>query len=157
MRAELRQVADRCDGVRCDMAMLLLPEVFLKTWGNAALPSDGAHPTIRRFGPRPSPSVRAAHPDFLFLAEVYWDLEWVLQQQGFTYTYDKRLYDRLRERKAASVRAHLSARLTFRIIAQLLENHDEKRAAAVFAPEMHRPAAVLTYLTPGLRFFTKAN
>ena len=29
------------------------------------------------------------------MAEVYWDLEWTLQQQGFNYTYDKRLYDRL--------------------------------------------------------------
>ena len=27
------------------------------------------------------------------MAEVYWDLEWTLQQQGFDYAYDKRLYD----------------------------------------------------------------
>ena len=29
------------------------------------------------------------------MAEAYWDLEWALQQQGFDYCYDKRLYDRL--------------------------------------------------------------
>jgi hypothetical protein len=29
------------------------------------------------------------------MAEVYWDMEWTLQQQGFDYCYDKRLYDRL--------------------------------------------------------------
>jgi hypothetical protein len=76
-----------------------------------------------------------------------------LQQQGFTYTYDKRLYDRLREGKAGPVRAHLSAPLTFQNhCASFLENHDEKRSATVFAPEIHRPAALLTYLTPGLRF-----
>jgi hypothetical protein len=153
MRTELRKVADRCDGVRCDMAMLLLPDVFQRTWGNAALPGDRSEPDDTPFWPEAIAGVRAARPDFLFLAEVYWDLEWVLQQQGFTYTYDKRLYDRLREGTAGQVRAHLSAPLTFQNhCARFLENHDEKRVATVFAPEIHRPAALLTYLTPGLRF-----
>jgi hypothetical protein len=154
MRDELRKIADRCDGVRCDMAMLLLPDVFQKTWGNAVLPSDRSAPDDTPFWPEAIAGVRATHPDFLFLAEVYWDLEWVLQQQGFSYTYDKRLYDRLRDGKAGPVRAHLSAPLAFQNhCARFLENHDEKRAATVFAPEIHRPAALLTYLTPGLRFF----
>jgi hypothetical protein len=153
MRAELLQVAQRCDGVRCDMAMLLLPDVFLRTWGAAAMPSDGSAPVDEPFWPDAIAEVRARHPEFVFLAEVYWDLEWVLQQQGFTYTYDKRLYDRLRERKAGPVRSHLSAPLAFQNhCARFLENHDEKRAAAVFPPEVHSPAAVLTYLSPGLRF-----
>ncbi len=154
MRAELAGVADRCDGVRCDMAMLLLPDVFLKTWGDAARPADDSAAVDEPFWPQAIAEVRSRHPDFLLLAEVYWDLEWVLQQQGFTYTYDKRLYDRLRERKAGPVRSHLSAPLSFQNrCARFLENHDEKRAAAVFPPEVHRPAALLTYLTPGLRFF----
>jgi hypothetical protein len=34
-----------------------------------------------------------------------------------------------------------------------MENHDEPRAAATFPPGMHEAAAVITYLTPGLRFF----
>ncbi len=33
MRAELQQIANLCDGVRCDMAMLVLPEIFERTWG----------------------------------------------------------------------------------------------------------------------------
>ena len=37
----------------------------------------------------------ARHPSSLFVAEAYWDLECALQQQGFDYAYDKRLYDRL--------------------------------------------------------------
>jgi glycosidase len=153
MRAELAQVANRCDGVRCDMAMLLLPEVFRKTWGDAAWPADGTTPVDDQFWPDAIAAVRDRHPDFVFLAEVYWGLEWVLQQQGFRYTYDKRLYDRLREPNAGSVRAHLSAPLDFQNhCARFLENHDEKRAAAVFPLEVHRPAALLTYLTPGLRF-----
>jgi len=93
-------------------------------------------------------------PGFLFLAEVYWDLEWTLQQQGFDYTYDKRLYDRLEEGHARPVREHLFAGLDFQDrLARFLENHDEPRAAATFAPDVHRAAATLTFLTPGLRFF----
>jgi glycosidase len=153
MRAELLHIAERCDGVRCDMAMLLLSDVFLKTWGDSARPRDGSPPVDEPFWPDTLAAVRACQPDFLFLAEVYWDLEWVLQQHGFTYTYDKRLYDRLREWKAGLVRAHLSAPLSFQNrCARFLENHDEKRAAAVFPWEAHQPAALLTYLTPGLRF-----
>jgi ABC-type transport system substrate-binding protein len=33
MIAELAKIAGQCDGVRCDMAMLVLPEVFQRTWG----------------------------------------------------------------------------------------------------------------------------
>jgi hypothetical protein len=29
----LLSIAGRCDGVRCDMAMLLTRDVFLNTWG----------------------------------------------------------------------------------------------------------------------------
>src|SRR5574337_697729 len=94
MRAELSNIAGRCDGVRCDMAMLVLPEVFRRTWGIAAEP----------FWPPAILGVRQQHPGFLFLAEVYWDLEWTLQQQGFDCTYDKQLYDRLRDRPARPVR-----------------------------------------------------
>ena len=98
-------------------------------------------------------AVRARVQDFLFLAEVYWDPEWALQQQGFDYTYDKRLYDRLDEGHARPVREHLCAGLDFQNrLARFLENHDEPRAAATFTLEVHRAAAILTFLTPGLRF-----
>jgi glycosidase len=144
MLDELGRIARRCDGVRCDMAMLVLPEVFARTWGISAPP----------FWPRATEAIRAKVPEFLFLAEVYWDLEWTLQQQGFDYTYDKRLYDRLEAAQARPVREHLFAGLDFQDhLARFLENHDEPRAAATFSPEVHRAAAILTFLTPGLRFF----
>jgi Alpha amylase, catalytic domain len=144
MLGELGRIADLCDGVRCDMAMLVLPDVFASTWGISAQP----------FWPRATEAVRGKVPGFLFLAEVYWDLEWTLQQQGFDYTYDKRLYDRLAEGHARPVREHLFAGLDFQDrMVRFLENHDEPRAAATLAPEAHRAAAVLTFLTPGLRFF----
>jgi hypothetical protein len=141
---ELKRIACLCDGVRCDMAMLVLPEIFERTWGIATQP----------FWPRVTAEVHAHHPGFLFLAEVYWDLEWALQQQGFDYTYDKRLYDRLVHGLARPAREHLLAGLDFQDhLARFLENHDEPRAAATFSPEAHRAAAVITFLTPGLRFF----
>ncbi len=144
MRLELQKVAELCDGIRCDMAMLVLPDVFQRTWGLRAEP----------FWPKAIELIRSRKPDFLFMAEVYWDLEWTLQQQGFDYTYDKRLYDRLREGVARPVRDHFRADLEFqRKSARFLENHDEPRAAVAFAPEVQRPAAVLTYLCLGLRFF----
>jgi hypothetical protein len=144
MRRELQNVAALCDGVRCDMAMLILPEVFERTWGLHATP----------FWPGTIQSIRALKPEFLFMAEVYWDLEWPLQQQGFNYTYDKRLYDRLRDGIARPVREHLKADPEFqRKSARFLENHDEPRAAATFPLPVHRPAAVVTYLCQGLRFF----
>jgi hypothetical protein len=144
MLGELRRIAAECDGVRCDMAMLALPEVFERTWGISA----GA------FWPRVTQAVHAEVPGFLFIAEVYWDLEWTLMQQGFDYAYDKRLYDRLTEGHARPVREHLCAGLDFQDhLARFLENHDEPRAAATFSPEMYRAAAIVTFLTPGLRFF----
>jgi hypothetical protein len=97
--------------------------------------------------------VRRKHPHFLFMAEVYWDLEWTMQQQGFDYAYDKRLYDCLREGHARPVREHFHAELAYQQkLARFLENHDEPRAAATFAPGVHEAAAVITFLSPGLRF-----
>ncbi len=144
MIAELEKIANQCDGVRCDMAMLVLPEVFERTWGRKPTP----------FWPVAIPRVREQVPDFCFMAEVYWDLEWTLQQQGFDYTYDKRLYDRLREGQAPPVRDHLHAELDYQAkLARFLENHDEPRAAASFDPSVHQAAAVITYSIPGLHFF----
>jgi hypothetical protein len=141
---ELLKIARCCDGLRCDMAMLVLPDIFQRTWGIAAEP----------FWPVATRRVREKHPDFVFMAEVYWDLEWTLQQQGFDYTYDKRLYDRLREQQARPVREHFWADLDYqKKSARFLENHDEPRAAATFPAHVHEAAAVLTYFSPGLRFF----
>jgi hypothetical protein len=77
-----------------------------------------------------------------------------MQQQGFDYAYDKRLYDRLREGHARPVREHFHAGLDYQDkLARFLENHDEPRAAATFSSDVHEAAAVITFLSPGLRFF----
>jgi glycosidase len=144
MIGELNRIAEQCDGVRCDMAMLVLPDVFESTWGMRA----------DLFWPKAIESVRHKHPNFQFMAEVYWDREWTMQQQGFDYTYDKRLYDRLREGHIRPVREHFHAGLDYQNkMARFLENHDEPRTAATFSHEMHEAAAVVTFLSPGLWFF----
>ncbi len=144
MIGELTRIASQCDGVRCDMAMLVLPDVFQRTWGQQA----------PLFWPAAIQRVRGRVPGFTLMAEVYWDLEWTMQQQGFDYAYDKRLYDRLREYRARPVREHLLAGLDFQDkLARFLENHDEPRAAATFSAEVHQAAAVITFLAPGMRFF----
>ncbi len=144
MIGELLRTSALCDGVRCDMAMLVLPEVFERTWGIPAKP----------FWPEATRRVRQLVPEFCFMAEVYWDLEWAVQHQGFDYAYDKRLYDRLREGHAGPVRDHLRAGLDYQNkLARFLENHDEPRAAATFPRGIHQAVAALTFLAPGLRFF----
>jgi hypothetical protein len=145
---ELLAVAGKCDGVRCDMAMLLLPDVFQRTWSVTPEP----------FWPTATASVRRTHPGFTFMAEVYWDLEWTLQQQGFDYCYDKRLYDRLHAGNAHAVRDHLNAGLDYQDrLARFLENHDEARVAATFPWPQHQAAACITFLAPGLRFFQQGE
>src|SRR4030095_3412058 len=132
MIAELVKIADRCDGVRCDMAMLVLPEVFERTWNVHAQP----------FWPDATRRVREQAPGFTFMAEGYWDLEWTLPQTGFGYTYDKRLYDRLRECHARPVREHFHAGLDYQSkLARFLENHDDACAAATFPPPVHHADA----------------
>ena len=142
-------IGDQCDGVRCDMAMLMMNEIFARTWGERAgpVPAEDYWPAV--IG-----RVRAAHPELLFVAEAYWDMEWALQQQGFGLCYDKRLYDRLAHEGAAAVRAHLSADLGYQErLLRFIENHDEPRAAATFGPGQARAAAVVMATLPGARLY----
>jgi hypothetical protein len=142
----LAAIADRADGARCDMAMLLVHDVFLRTWGGA-FDAPGVE-----FWPEAIAHVKKHHPDFITMAEVYWDLEWALQQQGFDYTYDKRLYDRLVRGDAAGVRAHLAGDVAYqRRLVRFVENHDEARAMTALGPSRDAAAAVLALSLPGMR------
>jgi hypothetical protein len=145
MARTLVEIGDQCDGVRCDMAMLMLNDVFARTWGPwvGDAPQEELWPTVLA-------QVRARRPDMTFIAEAYWDLEWTLQQQGFDFCYDKRLYDRLARDTAASVRAHLGADLGYqRKLVRFTENHDEPRAATALAGARAYAAAVAVATLPG--------
>jgi hypothetical protein len=145
----LSSIAQQCDGVRCDMAMLLLNSIFERTWAG-------------RTGPRPATeywvdvisAIKNKYPRFLFIAEAYWDLEWELQQQGFDFCYDKKLYDRLEHSDAESIRLHLCADLAYQgKLLRFIENHDEPRAAATFSPAKGRAIALAIATLPGTKLF----
>lgn len=145
--ATLTDIADQCDGVRCDMAMLMMNDVFARTWG----PRVGDPPDTE-FWPEAIAAVRRRHPAFTFVAEAYWDMEEPLQRQGFDFCYDKRLYDRLVDGDAAAVGDHLSADTSFQDrLLRFVENHDEARAAAIFDPARLEAVTVATLTQAGAR------
>ena len=149
VRETVASIADQCDGIRCDMAMLLENPIFERTWGSRA----GQKPDAEYWAEL-IPAIRNSYPNFLFMAEAYWDREWHLQQQGFDFCYDKRLYDRLEHSSPEEVRLHLCADLGYQEkLVRFIENHDEPRAGSVFAPAKQKAAAVVMATLPGARLF----
>jgi len=145
----LAAIAEQCDGVRCDMAMLMTNEVFARTWRDRAGPAPDTE-----YWPPLIAGVKDAFPGFVLIAEVYWDMEWTMQQQGFDYCYDKRLYDRLAHESAESVRGHLEADASYQdSLIRFIENHDEPRAAATFGSAQARAAAVVMSTLQGARLY----
>lgn len=145
--AELLALAGQCDGLRCDMAMLVLNSTFARTWGARVGP-----PPAEEYWPRLIGAVKAEHPGFLFVAEAYWDLESELLLQGFDLAYDKRVYDRLRGHDAPGLLRHVEQQAGHQHrLLRFLENHDEARAAEVFGREPLRAAATALFTLPGAR------
>jgi Alpha amylase, catalytic domain len=148
MTEVLQSVAAQCDGVRCDMAMLALNEIFEKTW--AHFPSARPAPT-REFWEEAISAVKKEHPHFLFMAEAYWDLEPRLQELGFDYVYDKKFYDYLIHRDFPALQRHVRAVAGKFNPVRFLENHDEPRIASLLTLPEQKAAAVLLLSQPGLR------
>ncbi|ARM30526.1 alpha-amylase family glycosyl hydrolase [Prosthecochloris sp. HL-130-GSB] len=146
MLETLLSVAGRCDAVRCDVAMLVLKSVYDLTWG----PMSGPMP--EEFWPKVISAVKQLYPDFLFLAESYWNKEWLLQQHGFDFTYDKPFYDFLTAHPVAQdkLRGHLNAEWGYQSrLCRFLENHDEERAAKKLGPN-HLVGALVLLTVPGM-------
>lgn len=142
----LLDIAEQCDGVRCDMAMLMMTDIFAHTWSGC------------RIGKRPDteywqeiiPQVRAQFPDFMFIAEVYWNKEFDIIEQGFDYAYDKTLYDRIVSGNIDQLRQHLLAGIDYQNhLVRFIENHDEPRAFARLGELKSVPAATLICTLPG--------
>lgn len=142
----LLNIASQCDGVRCDMAMLMLTSVFNTTWGYIV----GEAPE-QEFWVEVIPHVRAQFPDFVFIAEVYWDLQGALHEQGFDFTYHKRLYDNILAGHVDYIKRYLEVSPVSyqRRLVHFLENHDEPRAAHHIGIDRSRPAAVMVATLPG--------
>ncbi len=153
MTDRLMYIASLCDGVRCDMAMLILNNVFQNTWGGV-LTEQGFTKPKSEFWREAITTVAKEHPQFIFLAEAYWDLEWDLQQLGFDFTYDKRLLDRLKNAPTESIKSHFHAESSYqKKSVRFLENHDEDRAVTSLGRERSIAAAIVISTVPGLRFF----
>jgi hypothetical protein len=150
----IKKIAAMCDGIRCDMAMLLLNDVFEKTWSDRGLHS-GNEQVAGEFWAEAISAVKAESPNFKFIAEAYWDREWQLQQLGFDYTYDKRLYERLAREGASAVYDHLKAEAEYqKKSVRFIENHDEPRAAQAFGVDpWHFAAATVMSSVPGMALF----
>jgi glycosidase len=151
--SSLLKLADICDGVRCDMAMLLLNNIFYNTWSSILNKYNFKKPDIE-FWKTAIETVKAKSPEFTFLAECYWDLEWDLQQLGFDFTYDKRLTDYLAYDDINGVLSHLRAEEAFqRKSVRFIENHDEQRAIAKFGKQKSLAAATVISTIPGMKLY----
>ncbi len=153
MTENLLKISEMCDGVRCDMAMLELNTIFQNTWLGVLNTQNYLKPKSE-FWSEAIQTVKKKNPDFTFLAESYWDLEWQLQQCGFDYTYDKKLTDRLAAKAVIDVKSHLNADNAFQLKSvRFLENHDEERAIERFGLKESLAAAVLISTIQGIRFY----
>ena len=145
--ADLQTIAGHCDGVRCDMAMLHLNDIFARIW--APFLGDIKPPAMEFWT-----EAHARVPNLILLAEAYWGTESRLLDLGFSFTYDKELYDAVRDSNPSEVRARLAGDAEYQNhFAQFLENHDEARCAAVFGAERRDAVATLMGTVPGMRFY----
>jgi hypothetical protein len=148
---QLLRIAEVCDGVRCDMAMLAVNEVFGQVWGQVVTADQRP---LMEFWVEAIRRVKKRHHDFLFLAEVYWGLEQKLQQLGFDFTCDKSLYDRLRYSPADKIRRHLMMEEHYQQrLVHFVENHDEERAIGALGRQRSLAAAAIIATIPGLCLF----
>jgi hypothetical protein len=148
---QLMKVSQMCDGLRCDMVMLMLNKVFKDTWGRYVQ----EEPPFEEFWPDAILKIREENPAFVFGAEVYWGLEWEVQELGFDYTYDKILYDRLLRSSPQDIQGHLNAEHLYQKRSiRFIANHDEEAPVAAFGLEKSKAAAVVIGTIPGCRLFT---
>ena len=144
MAAELAKIAGQCDGVRCDMAMLVLPDVFQRTWGRRPEP----------FWSRVIPEVREQASWFLLHGGGLLGPRVDDAARGVRLRLRQAAVRSSAEKHARPVRDHFRAGLDYQDrLARFLENHDEPRAAATFDRDVREAAAIVSFLSPGLRFF----
>lgn len=147
MADRLRSLAKKCDGVRCDMAMLSVRRIFNKTWQGYTDWRDE-----QEFWPRAIRKAKEKYPRFTLLAECYWDMEGELLEMGFDYCYDKSFLDNVRDR--SKLRKHFQSSPAFlNNTARFLENHDEQRVSSQLDLQQHAAAAALVAFGPGMRFW----
>lgn len=153
MIKQLIKITRFADGVRCDMAMLSMNNVFRNTWGGV-LSSLNVDSPQKEFWETAITIIKDLKKDFLFIGEAYWELEYDLQQMGFNYTYDKKLTDRLLAGYVPEIRSHLYAEYSYQKKSlRFIENHDEERAITSFGKNKSKAAAIIISTIQGMRFY----
>lgn len=148
---ELATIARHCDGVRCDMAMLLLNDIFARDW--ARLLSDPEPPATEFWT-----DAKKNAPNLILLAESYWGTEQRLLDLGFSFVYDKGMYDAVRDAKVSDVLGRLAAPVTTQShFARFLENHDEARSAVTFGGPRLSALGTCMCTIPGMRFYQQGE
>lgn len=146
MLEKLRQLTDLCDGVRCDMAMLLLPDVLKQTWGHVFRSDPESFWSIS------VKEIKDKSPSFLFIAEAYWGKQYELQQLGFDFAYDKATLDHLISNDNGTLSQHLQADLSYQEkLVRFIENHDEERSLDSLGETRSRAAATIVSTLPGMK------
>lgn len=161
MKEHLLFVASQADAIRCDMAHLMLNDVWQNAWG-ADMQAGGSTRPAEEFWQVAISGVRAQFPDTLFMAEAYnyfmtsppeKDL---LQNLGFNFVYDKTVLDKLKDGNLENLRDYISSTPQdfFNHVAHFVENHDEDRAADILHGQQQAFAgSVVASTIPGLRLF----
>ncbi|KAL0233105.1 hypothetical protein GEMRC1_011850 [Eukaryota sp. GEM-RC1] len=150
----LLTVASYADGIRVDMAMLLLNDVIEMTWGNHMKDLGYSKPRVE-FWESAIKEVKKQFPDCLFLAEQYWYKEEELLGLGFDSVYDKDgMYEALKSGDLDNIRGLVWGRKSHMIhFAHFVENHDEERAVVSFGSATRSiGAALVSFTLPGLKF-----
>ena len=150
MKDVLQSVSELCDGLRCDMAMLVLNKVFAKTWGQYVTGLED----LQEFWPYAINSIRDIRANFTFIAESYWGLGKQLLEAGFNYSYDKDFYDALVSSDVERLKNQLSKPLPDQQrLLRFLENHDEPRAMDALGRDRIKVAMVIHATVPGARLW----
>jgi len=153
MRDTLKGISKMCDGVRCDMAMLVLNHVFKNTWGGLLF-NHGIEEQKKEFWESAIKEIKTKRKDFIFIAEAYWDLEWDLQKLGFDFTYDKKFMDRIKTGSPQEIYEHLLADAEYqKKSVRFIENHDEERSIKILKNDKAKAAAIIMSTIPGMHFY----
>ena len=155
MKKNLMKVLSVSDGVRCDMAHLLLNDVFKNTW-KKELESWGYNVPSNEFWDSAIREVKSKYPNVIFLAEVYenWEIKKLIEL-GFDYCYDKELLDKfISSSTEVNNYIHYKTEDFFGHSSHFIENHDENRGVYnMGSVERSNAAGVIAATVGGMIFF----
>jgi hypothetical protein len=157
------KLIEHSDGIRCDMAMLLNPSTFIRTWG--WILNDGQRDYIRsnHFWRKKIPLVREKakklKKNIDIAGEIYWDKDDL--SQVFDHIYDNRLYELFVDVSSGRNISELKSYLEYLLRSadsdkrcrgwEYTENHDEERSANRLG-RLSKTFTVLAGVIPGSVF-----